>query len=123
MMPSCDQTGTFHFHSSTISGSAAFTTPRRRLSIAPRHPPSSWMRSSINCEGVPFCATVRFYRRFSNERAPLRQRLLHGRANLRQAGLQVLVRALRPVIPVEQFEREAAAEPVVAKVAQDLAEG
>src|SRR5438045_4005410 len=40
--PSCDHTGTpLHFHSSTTSGSASFTTARSRLSSSPRQSPNS----------------------------------------------------------------------------------
>src|SRR5690349_8796943 len=45
-MPSCDQTGTFHFHSSTTSGSASLMSFRMRASISPRQSASS----AILCE-------------------------------------------------------------------------
>jgi len=43
-IPSCDQTGTFHFHSSVIPRSASRINARMRASVSPRHPPSSRMR-------------------------------------------------------------------------------
>src|SRR5688572_3436756 len=51
MIPSCDHTGTFHFHSSTTSGSACLMTARRRASVLPRQPSSSLIRASISFDG------------------------------------------------------------------------
>src|SRR5581483_12074271 len=62
-MPPCDQTGTpgdvglTHFHSSTISGSAAWTISRTFASVLPRQSPSSLIFASIDaeadCTGAP----------------------------------------------------------------------
>src|SRR5437868_15332524 len=52
MIPSCDQTGTFHFHSSTTSGSASLIKARRRASILPRQSPSSLILPSIIWDAV-----------------------------------------------------------------------
>src|SRR5262245_56732733 len=53
-IPSCDQTGFVHFHSSVISGSAARISARMRASVSPRHPPRSRIRWSISREaGFP----------------------------------------------------------------------
>src|SRR5438876_256050 len=41
MMPSCDQTGLPHFHSSTTSGSASLMSWRILLRVSPRQSPSS----------------------------------------------------------------------------------
>src|SRR6267142_5420049 len=41
MMPSCDQIGFIHFHSSTTSGSASLMSLRIRLRVFPRQSPSS----------------------------------------------------------------------------------
>src|SRR5882672_10915024 len=41
MMPSCDQTGVPHFHSSTTSGSASLMSLRILLRVLPRQSPSS----------------------------------------------------------------------------------
>jgi hypothetical protein len=41
MMPSCDQTGLPHFHSSTTSGFAALMSVRILLRVSPRQSPSS----------------------------------------------------------------------------------
>src|SRR6476620_8945095 len=52
-MPSCDQTGVpgddafAHFHSSTMSGSAAWMILRTFASVFPRQSPSSLIRASI----------------------------------------------------------------------------
>src|SRR6187551_885547 len=46
MMPSCDQTGIFHFHSSTTSGSVCLMS----LRILPRVFPRQSARSAILCE-------------------------------------------------------------------------
>src|ERR1051325_3808914 len=51
MMPSCDQTGTLHFHSSMIFGSACLMSARTRASVLPRQSFSSLIRASINLEG------------------------------------------------------------------------
>src|SRR5437868_8848110 len=51
-MPSCDQTGTFHFHSSTTPGSASLIRLRRRRNSLPRQPPSSATRSSNRSSNV-----------------------------------------------------------------------
>src|SRR6185295_13858437 len=61
MIPSCDHTGTFHFHSSTTSGSAFLIKARSRLSISPRQSPSSSILASISCEGdLPVCGPLFF---------------------------------------------------------------
>src|SRR5215469_2702771 len=49
-IPSWDQTGIPHFHSSTISGSALCMISRTFASIFPRQSPSSLILSSINAE-------------------------------------------------------------------------
>src|SRR2546429_6489194 len=46
MMPSRDQTGFIHFHSSTTSGSASLMSLRILLRVSPRQSPSS----AILCE-------------------------------------------------------------------------
>src|SRR5689334_9651389 len=57
-MPSCDHTGVpglvafAHFHSSTISGSAAWTIARTFASVFPRQSPSSLILLSINADAV-----------------------------------------------------------------------
>src|SRR5690349_13468174 len=51
-MPAWDQTGVpIHFHSSTISGSAACISSRTLASVFPRQSPSSLILSSISIEG------------------------------------------------------------------------
>src|SRR5262245_52523037 len=77
-MPPCDQTGVpgfvgfTHFHSSTISGSAAWMIPRTFASIFPRQSPSSLILWSINAEAdsmapalatnlVALCITCNFH--------------------------------------------------------------
>jgi CubicO group peptidase (beta-lactamase class C family) len=47
MIPSCDHTGTFHFHSSTTAGSACLMRVRSRASVSPLHPSSSVILASI----------------------------------------------------------------------------
>ena len=56
-IPWCDHTGTLHFHSSVISGSAARMSARMRARVSPRHPPRSRMRWSMSREAgsVPAC--------------------------------------------------------------------
>src|SRR5215470_16200886 len=50
-MPAWDQTGVpIHFHSSTISGSAAWMRARTLASIFPRQSPSSLILASISAE-------------------------------------------------------------------------
>src|SRR6185369_247382 len=49
-MPPWDNTGFIHFHSSTISGSAAWMSLRTLASIFPRQSPRSWILASINAE-------------------------------------------------------------------------
>src|SRR5215471_19650831 len=49
--PSCDHTGTSHFHSSTTSGSACRIKARIRESVSPRQSPSSLIRPSIIRDG------------------------------------------------------------------------
>src|SRR5262252_3275499 len=51
MIPSCDHTGTFHFHSSTTPGSACLMIARTRASVSPRQSPSSLILASISREG------------------------------------------------------------------------
>src|SRR5262245_794640 len=51
MIPSCDQTGVAHFHSSTTSASASLIKPRSRESISPRQSRSSAILSSMSLEG------------------------------------------------------------------------
>src|SRR4051794_6435716 len=52
MIPSCSHTGTpRHFHSSTTSGSASFTSARSRRSVSPRQSSSSSILPSISWEG------------------------------------------------------------------------
>src|SRR5690242_12722192 len=64
MIPSWDHTGTFHFHSSTTSGSASLIRARSRASVLPRQSLSSLIRASIVCEGdLPFCVGLLFIRR------------------------------------------------------------
>src|SRR5207245_8685404 len=41
MMPSCDQIGPIHFHSSTTSGSGSLMSCRILLRVSPRQSPSS----------------------------------------------------------------------------------
>src|SRR2546423_1208705 len=56
MIPSWDQTGTLHFHSSTTWGSACLINVRSRESVLPRQSPSSLICSSIIRDGyLPFC--------------------------------------------------------------------
>src|SRR4051812_1080060 len=49
-MPSCDQTGPPHFHSSVTCGSASRMSARMRAKASPRQPARLSMRSSISCE-------------------------------------------------------------------------
>src|SRR5690349_900658 len=58
MMPSCDHTGTLHFHSSVTSGSASLISWRIRVSVSPRQSPSCAIRSEMSCDAD-------FIRRFS----------------------------------------------------------
>src|SRR6478735_9220815 len=59
--PSCDQTGTSHFHSSTTPGSACLISARSRESILPRQSPSFLILSSIFFDGdFPFAAPLSF---------------------------------------------------------------
>src|SRR5687768_2399737 len=51
-IPSCDQTGLFHFHSSVISGSASRISDRMRARVSPRHPSRSRIRWSMSGEAV-----------------------------------------------------------------------
>src|SRR5215203_4334230 len=62
MIPSCDQTGTFHFHSSTTSGSARRMSARTRESISPRQPSSSSILASILLEGESPLVALLFIR-------------------------------------------------------------
>src|SRR5690606_26072735 len=48
--PSCDQTGVAHFHSSTISGSAALMIARTRWRVSPRQSASSLILRSISLD-------------------------------------------------------------------------
>src|SRR5262252_1262319 len=50
MIPSCDHTGTAHFHSSVTRGSACLISARRRASIGPRQSPRLSMRASISAD-------------------------------------------------------------------------
>ena len=50
-MPWQDQTGVFHFHSSTIPGCAARISARSLASSSPRQSRSSAMRASISSAG------------------------------------------------------------------------
>src|SRR5688572_2287349 len=53
-IPWCDHTGTPHFHSSVISGSASRISARMRARVSPRHPPRSRIRWSMSREaGFP----------------------------------------------------------------------
>src|SRR6516225_3653295 len=52
MIPPCDHTGVFHFHSSTTFGSACLMSARMRARALPRQSPSSAILASI------FSATV-----------------------------------------------------------------
>src|SRR5690348_3062058 len=51
-MPSWNQTGTLHFHSSTTPGSASWISSRTRASVSPRQSPSSAIRASISSAGA-----------------------------------------------------------------------
>src|SRR5690606_18666081 len=51
-MPSRDQTGLPHFHSSTTSGSASWIRRRNRASVSPRQSGRAAMRWSISSAGV-----------------------------------------------------------------------
>src|SRR5205085_11055410 len=53
MIPSCDQTGVVHFHSSTTPGSAALTRARSRESISPRQSPRAAIFASMSADGEP----------------------------------------------------------------------
>src|SRR5882762_6747307 len=50
MMPSCDQTGLSHFHSSTTSGAASLMSLRILLSVFPRQSPSSAIRFEMSSD-------------------------------------------------------------------------
>src|ERR1700678_2826193 len=50
MMPSCDQTGMPHFHSSTASGSASLISLRILLRVFPRQSPRSAILFEISSE-------------------------------------------------------------------------
>src|SRR5688572_1370483 len=52
MMPSRDQTGVSHFHSSTIAGSASWMSFRTLVSFSPRQSPSSLMRAVMSWEAL-----------------------------------------------------------------------
>src|SRR3982750_1929196 len=54
-------------------------------------------------------------------RCRLRHRGMDRSADLLHGGLEIFVGALRPVVAVEEFQREVAAETVVAQVAEELA--
>src|ERR1700740_2682924 len=62
MIPSWDHPGVpLHFHSSTTSGSACLIKARRRESISPRQPPSSWILASISRDAdSTFCEPLFF---------------------------------------------------------------
>src|ERR1043166_6582348 len=49
-MPSCDHTGTSHFHSSTTPGTAALIRLRRRASVLPRQSAFSAILASISLD-------------------------------------------------------------------------
>src|SRR5262249_33463706 len=49
-IPSCDQTGVPHFHSSVISGSGSRISARMRVRVSPRHPSRSRIRWSMSWE-------------------------------------------------------------------------
>src|SRR5688572_10764968 len=58
-IPSCDQTGTSHFHSSSTAASASRISARIRASVSPRHPATSTIRWSMSSEaGCPVATTV-----------------------------------------------------------------
>src|SRR5512137_2552935 len=59
--PSCDQTGTAHFHSSIASGSACLIRARSRDNVLPRQSPSSSILASMSCVGdASFCEPAFF---------------------------------------------------------------
>src|SRR5215207_95349 len=62
MIPSCDQTGTFHFHSSRTSGSACRMSARTCESVLPLQSSSSSILASILREGVSPRVTLLFIR-------------------------------------------------------------
>src|SRR5688500_10937366 len=53
MIPSCDQTGVLHFHSSVTSGSACLISARSRASSSPRQSPSSAILVSMSSDAEP----------------------------------------------------------------------
>src|ERR1700689_5339171 len=50
MLPSCDQTGMLHFHSSTTSGSASLMSLRILLRVSPRQSPRSAVLFEISSD-------------------------------------------------------------------------
>src|ERR1700679_2932835 len=58
MIPSWDQTGISHFHSSTTSGSACLISARRRASISPRQSASSSILASMSLDAEPLDADL-----------------------------------------------------------------
>src|SRR5262249_25942376 len=74
-IPSCDQTGFSHFHSSTISGSASLIRARIRPSVSPRQSPSSAILLSISREAdSPSCLVPERFMRASSEESAERER-------------------------------------------------
>src|SRR5256885_1173975 len=67
MMPSCDQTGFSHFHSSTTSGSACLMRLRILLRLSPRQSPSSAIRFEMRSDAAWSCLTPDFFM-FSSSR-------------------------------------------------------
>src|ERR1700752_1294845 len=58
MMPSCDQTGMPHFHSSTTFGSASLMSLRILPRVSPRQSPSPAILSEISTDaGGPWLAS------------------------------------------------------------------
>src|SRR5436305_7913918 len=116
MPPLRDQTGVpglvafAHFHSSTISGSAAVMIPRTSPSVLPRQSPSSRIRSSISLEASPFSAAMDDLRqhRVDPRKARLRTCLdavLHRRVALLARREAHRLRQPRTVAEVLELER------------------
>src|SRR5262252_3439081 len=66
MIPSCDQTGVPHFHSSTTSGSASLMSLRMRARASPCQPARPAILSSISTEAGGPAVEADFFIAFSN---------------------------------------------------------
>src|SRR5919201_1549696 len=72
MIPSCDHTGTLHFHSSMTCGSASLMSSRMRASVSPRQSASSAIRCEMSADADwPCVAPGRFIRSATKYRAQI----------------------------------------------------